>query len=63
MPSPLLSFGTGPHFCIGAALARFEARLAIEAIADRWPEIRLVTTHPVKDPKRADRYLEILVSV
>ena len=60
---PALSFGAGPHFCIGAALARFEARLAIEAIADRWPELRLVTTAPVKDPRRHDRYREIIVAV
>lgn len=58
-----LSFGAGPHFCIGAALARFEARLAIEAIADRWPDVRLITTAPVKDPRRHDRYREIIVSV
>jgi cytochrome P450 len=45
---PILSFGTGPHFCFGAALARFEAHLAIEAMADRFPEIELVTKHPVK---------------
>jgi hypothetical protein len=60
---PALSFGAGPHFCIGSALARFEARLAIEAIADRWPDLRLVTTAPVKDPRRHDRYREIIVSV
>ena len=60
---PILSFGTGPHFCFGAALARFEAHLAIEAIADRFPEIELVTKHPVRDPARHDRYKEILVAV
>jgi len=58
---PALSFGAGPHFCIGSALARFEARLAIEAVANRWPDLRLVTEHPVKDPRRHDRYREIIV--
>jgi cytochrome P450 len=61
MATPPLSFGAGPHFCIGAALARFEARLAIEAIADRWPDLKLVTTAPVKDPRRHDRYRELIV--
>ena len=60
---PALAFGAGPHFCIGSALARFEARLAIETIADRWPDLRLVTTAPVKDPRRHDRYREIIVAV
>jgi cytochrome P450 len=62
MPSPILSFGTGPHFCIGTALARFEGQLALEAVASRLPDIRLITTRPVKDPRRADRYQEILVA-
>jgi hypothetical protein len=60
--SPPLSFGAGPHFCIGAALARFETRLAIETIADRWPHLALVTTAPVKDPRRHDRYRELIVA-
>jgi hypothetical protein len=59
---PALSFGAGPHFCVGSALARFEARLAIEAVADRWPDLRLVTQAPVKDPRRHDRYREIIVA-
>ena len=63
MGAPPLSFGAGPHFCLGAALARFEARLAIETIADRWPALRLVTTAPVKDPRRHDRYRELIVEV
>jgi cytochrome P450 len=60
---PILSFGTGPHFCFGSALARFETHLAIEAIADRFPNIALVTRYPVRDPARHDRYKEILVTV
>ena len=47
---PALSFGAGPHFCIGSALARFEARLAIEAVADRWPDLRLVTDRAGQGP-------------
>jgi hypothetical protein len=56
-----LSFGAGPHFCIGSALARFEARLAIESVANQWPDLRLITTAPAKDPRRHDRYREIIV--
>ena len=60
---PILSFGTGPHFCFGSALARMEANLAIEAIASRIPDIALITRRPIKDPARPDRYKEILVAV
>jgi len=36
-----LSFGHGPHFCLGASLARLEARRAFEALAERFPGMRL----------------------
>jgi cytochrome P450 len=39
VPSQALGFGFGIHTCLGAALARMESRLAIEALARRWPRL------------------------
>jgi len=33
-----LSFGHGIHFCLGAALARIQARIALEEVLTRWPD-------------------------
>ncbi|EUA30312.1 cytochrome P450 family protein [Mycobacterium xenopi 4042] len=33
-----LSFGHGLHFCLGSALARMEARVALEEVLNRWPD-------------------------
>jgi cytochrome P450 len=38
-PSQALGFGFGIHTCLGAALARMESRLAIGALARRWPQL------------------------
>ena len=35
------AFGFGRHFCLGAALARLEARLAIRRLFDDWPALAL----------------------
>ncbi len=47
-PKPHVSFGTGPHMCLGMHLARMETRVAVNALFDRLPNLRL-------DREAADR--------
>jgi cytochrome P450 len=37
-----LAFGKGMHYCLGAALGKLEAQLALEELAGRFPGLRLV---------------------
>jgi cytochrome P450 len=46
-PPTHLLFGLGPHYCIGAALARLELEVAIDVMASRWSTIELADT-PVR---------------
>jgi cytochrome P450 len=41
-PGKLMSFGHGLHRCLGAALARAEAKIALGSLSRRLPELRLV---------------------
>jgi hypothetical protein len=38
---PHLSFGFGPHICLGFPLARLESQIALPAVLARWPRLEL----------------------
>lgn len=40
-PNPHLSFGFGEHFCLGARLARMEARIFLAALLQRFERVEL----------------------
>jgi cytochrome P450 len=40
-PAPHAAFGTGVHMCLGMHLARMETRVALDALFDRLPNLRL----------------------
>jgi cytochrome P450 len=41
-----LGLGFGPHFCVGASLAKAEATIAFELLARHFPEIELAVDEP-----------------
>ena len=43
-----LSFGYGIHFCLGAALARLEGRVALDEVLQRFPEWEIDTDNAVQ---------------
>jgi len=42
-----ISFGYGPHMCIGASLARIESRIAFECLFERFKNLELEEKNPV----------------
>ncbi|WP_424891981.1 cytochrome P450 [Streptomyces sp. XH2] len=39
--APNLSFGHGPHYCVGALITRMEAEVMLTALLNRFPRLRL----------------------
>lgn len=53
-PNPHTSFGYAEHYCLGAGLARLEARLLFEGVLARWPSFE-VAGDVVRQPSRLVR--------
>ena len=47
-PNPHLTFGHGVHFCLGAPLARLEARVALRLLFERYRDIEIAVDEPVE---------------
>ena len=45
-PNPHLAFGIGPHFCLGANLARMEVKTVFQELLSRFPDIEVTATPP-----------------
>lgn len=64
-PNPHVAFGRGIHFCIGAPLARLEARVALALLLRRFSRLRVDRDQPLERFPRVTingvRALEILV--
>jgi cytochrome P450 len=45
-PEDHVAFGFGEHFCAGSHLARAEAKIALNALLDRLPNLRLDASQP-----------------
>jgi cytochrome P450 len=44
--APHVTFGSGPHVCLGMHLARLETRVALDAVLERLPNLRLDPAAP-----------------
>lgn len=55
-----LSFGGGPHFCLGNALARMEGEVVLPALVRRFPDLHLLDDAPAHRGTMTLRGLEHL---
>ena len=54
-PTGYMTFAFGSHFCLGAALARLQGRVALEELLKRIPEWTVVESESVLEPTSTTR--------
>jgi cytochrome P450 len=59
-PLAYLTFGNGPHFCLGAGIAQLELSEALVRLFTRFPQMRLTGREPVWMPSTTFRWLQEL---
>jgi len=59
-PNPHLGFGYGPHYCLGAPLARLETAIALSRLLDRRGRVELAGDPPRWRPNLLGRAVESL---
>ncbi len=47
-PNPHLAFGIGPHYCLGANLARMEVKTVFQELLSRYPDLTITDAPPVE---------------
>jgi cholest-4-en-3-one 26-monooxygenase len=53
-PNPHLAFGFGPHFCMGASLARLELKVMLSELLRRLPDFHLAGE---AEPRRSSNFI------
>jgi cytochrome P450 len=63
-PTGIMTFAFGLHFCLGAALARLQGRVALEEVLKRFPEWTVDEERAVLEPTSTTRgYKQLPVAV
>jgi cytochrome P450 len=62
-PNPHLSFGAGPHHCLGFPLARMELEECVRAILTSWHRLALTGAPQRFNSNVVNEYLTLPISV
>jgi len=58
-----VTFGYGSHYCLGAALARLEGRIALGEVLDRFPDWEIDTQRARRAPTTTVRGWDTMPAV
>lgn len=57
---PIMSFASGIHYCLGAALARLEGQVAMQRLFERYPDLEMAVDAPSRKAALTIRGLDHL---